>query len=467
MTDLRALGAQADFDLPRIAVIGNQSAGKSSLVEAISGITVPRASGTCTRCPMECRLTHSARPWQCQVLLRRETIAEGTRVPTVREEPFGPVLLDKDELEVMLRRAQLAILNPSLPAEYFLDFDADSLAPGEIPPGSERQLQFSDDVVCLNLSSPDVTDLSFIDLPGIIANVAQGEDRGNIEAVRNMVAKHIQGNTLILLTITMRDDIDNQGAAHLARLADEGGQRTIGVLTKPDTIQPGEEDAWLRVLEGSSHPLKHGYFVTKQPSPQELREKVSSAEARLREKIFFEETAPWCHKSGLKDRMGTPHLTRALSKLLGGVINSALPVLRTELKDSLHDVRRQIDALPPPPPENPAAELLKLVTAFCSDVGALIQGAEPFERLIQRCRPAYKQLKRDIHSTKPEYVPFTASEDASGFKNLVFEPGMDDAAQDSDSGISLPDPRSKAMNLDDVKEHIERYLPCATPKTTH
>ena len=111
------------------------------------------------------------------------------------------------------------------------------------------------------------------------------------------------------------------------------------MLTKPDTIQHGEEDGWLRVLEGSSHPLKRmfasfrsssesnagadGYFVTKQPSPKELEEKVTFAEARLRERAFFEETAPWCNKNNLSDRMGTPHLTKALSKLLGGVINSA------------------------------------------------------------------------------------------------------------------------------------------------
>lgn len=43
------LSVQTDIDLPQIAVIGNQSAGKSSLIEAISGITLPRASGTCTR----------------------------------------------------------------------------------------------------------------------------------------------------------------------------------------------------------------------------------------------------------------------------------------------------------------------------------------------------------------------------------------------------------------------------------
>jgi hypothetical protein len=41
--------ADVELDIPAIAVIGWQSAGKSSLIEAISGITLPRASGTCTR----------------------------------------------------------------------------------------------------------------------------------------------------------------------------------------------------------------------------------------------------------------------------------------------------------------------------------------------------------------------------------------------------------------------------------
>ncbi|EKM56257.1 uncharacterized protein PHACADRAFT_140877 [Phanerochaete carnosa HHB-10118-sp] len=456
ITDLRALGAQADFDLPRIAVIGNQSAGKSSLVEAISGVSSDIPHFLSCSCPMECRLTHSDHPWQCQVLLRRETDANGNKIQA-REEPFGPVLYDKEELEEMLRRAQLAILNPSIPPERFVDFDTKSLGPGEIPLDSERQLGFSDDVVCLDLSSPDVTDLSFIDLPGIISNVAEGEDRGNIDAVRNMVSKHIQGNTLILLTITMRDDIDNQGAAYLARLADEGGLRTIGVLTKPDLIQHGEEDAWLRVLEGSSHPLKHGYFVTKQPSPQELEERVPFAEARLRETTFFEQTAPWCHKSNLSERFGTPYLTKALSKLLGGVINSALPTLRSDLKEALLDVKCRNEALPPPPPENPASELLKLVTGFSDDVGALIKGTESFERLIQQCRPAYKRFKRDIYGTKPDYLPFTTNEDTSGFTSPVFEPDVTEE-DDSDSGIGQCSAHSKTMNLDAVKKHIEGSL---------
>lgn len=115
---------------------------------------------------MECRLTHSPLAWRCQVLLRKETDENGNKV-SAKEIPFGPVLLDKTQLEEMLRRAQLAILNPSLPPSFFEDFDTKSLKLGEKPPGSIRQLAFSNNVVCLDLQAPEVTDLSFIDLPGM------------------------------------------------------------------------------------------------------------------------------------------------------------------------------------------------------------------------------------------------------------------------------------------------------------
>lgn len=39
INDLRSSGAALELDVPRVAVIGNQSAGKSSLVEAISGVS--------------------------------------------------------------------------------------------------------------------------------------------------------------------------------------------------------------------------------------------------------------------------------------------------------------------------------------------------------------------------------------------------------------------------------------------
>ena len=115
---------------------------------------------------MECRLTNSDRPWQCQVLLRREVDEHGRRIHPIQEERFGPVLHDKAELEEMIRRAQLAILNPGVPKEFFETFDTKSLKPGEKPGNSPKQLEFSNNVVCLDLMGPDLPDLSFIDLPG-------------------------------------------------------------------------------------------------------------------------------------------------------------------------------------------------------------------------------------------------------------------------------------------------------------
>lgn len=118
---------------------------------------------------MECRLTHSISPWQCQVLLRLEKDEDGNPLPETTEQKFGPVLYDPVDLEPMLRRAQLAILNPSLNAEDLLTYDLELARQGCPPKGSSRQLQFSSNVVCLDLAGPEVADLSFIDLPGNVS----------------------------------------------------------------------------------------------------------------------------------------------------------------------------------------------------------------------------------------------------------------------------------------------------------
>lgn len=56
---LRDIGLQDHISLPRIAVCGDQSAGKSSLLESIVGMDfLPRNAGICTRTPLELRLVH-------------------------------------------------------------------------------------------------------------------------------------------------------------------------------------------------------------------------------------------------------------------------------------------------------------------------------------------------------------------------------------------------------------------------
>jgi hypothetical protein len=94
-----------------------------------------------------------------------------------------------------------------------------------------------------------------------------------------------------------------------------------GVLTKADAVLAGEEPAWLEVLEGKRHLLKHGYYVTKQPGPDELSKKPSFKDTRDQERRFFAATEPWKSTSAhIKSRTGIPNLTIELSKLLSHLI---------------------------------------------------------------------------------------------------------------------------------------------------
>lgn len=109
-------------------------------------------------------------------------------------------------VEQTIRRAQLALLNPSVDAARFETYEVPA-EPQEKPLGSTQELAFSNDVVCLNIEGPDVTDLTVIDLPGIISSVGQNEDPMNIALVENMIMSYIKKECLILLCTTMRGAI--------------------------------------------------------------------------------------------------------------------------------------------------------------------------------------------------------------------------------------------------------------------
>ncbi|KAG9099501.1 hypothetical protein FRC06_005215 [Ceratobasidium sp. 370] len=221
---LRAMGLAAELELPQIACIGSQSVGKSSLIESISGIALPRATGTCTRCPIECRLKHSDTEWTANVLLRFESGKDGYSGST-KEIKFGATMTSRDEVQERIRRAQLAILNPTIDSLSFLTSDENA---------QYRSRSFSQNCVIVELSGNQLSDLNFVDLPGLIANVSDDRNIGDIQLVEKLVTSYIsRPSCLILLTITCESDYENQGAGRLARKHDPNGRRTIGTRLFP------------------------------------------------------------------------------------------------------------------------------------------------------------------------------------------------------------------------------------------
>ena len=157
---LRDCGTESTFGgLPKIAVIGNQSAGKSTLIEAISRISLPTAQGTCTRCPIELDLLRSG-DWKCTVSLRYEDEESGC--PKLGKEEFAETTIPH-QVTAILRRAQLAILNPSTDKNKILSLSDEECDTYDL------EVHFSRNPVVVEISGAGV-DISLIDLPGLIQN---------------------------------------------------------------------------------------------------------------------------------------------------------------------------------------------------------------------------------------------------------------------------------------------------------
>ncbi|KAM6493629.1 P-loop containing nucleoside triphosphate hydrolase protein [Amanita muscaria] len=400
--DLRELGAHMYFDLPRISVIGSQSAGKSSLVEAVSSINVPRASGTCTRCPMEIFMSQ-AEKWSCTISLRLQFDSNGNPYPTLLSEPFGPPLTEKQDVEIWLRRAQAAILSPHVDANHFHNMSKSDL---DILRETDSLMQaFSKNTIYVDVKDPEVTNLSFIDLPGLIQH---SETPSLIDLVKDLVVSNIKGdNTLILIAIPMSDDIENQQAVRLAKEADPTGERTIGVLTKPDVVLPssmGQLHKWRDVLEGKTYPLEHGYYCVRLADEAERMKRPSRAESERLADGFFRTRDPWS-KMSLRSRFGIPNLVRDVSTLLVLWIEKNLPTLRKKLNELLEQCRNEMGDLPPLIEGDPTAEILLRLEGFSTALHDAV-GATEEKSLARQARRRYLEYKSEILRTAPDFRPF-------------------------------------------------------------
>jgi hypothetical protein len=116
---------------------------------------------------MEISMSTASESWSCNISLCRNTV---DRHGDLRTEPtaFGPTITDKGEIELWLRRAQAAVLSPRVDPDEFLSMTIEELR--EVI-RTEDALPFSEDMVEVDVKDPDLTDLHFVDLPGMTSLV--------------------------------------------------------------------------------------------------------------------------------------------------------------------------------------------------------------------------------------------------------------------------------------------------------
>ena len=372
---LRSIGAQIDISLPTIALCGQQSAGKSSLVEAISGVVFPRNNSTCTRCPTELRMIQTSDiNFKCRIGIRYEyDDIRGKPLSEFRHKKIGSVT-NKKEVCKLVSTAQKILLN-------------------------ECNVKFSRNVITVEIYSKDCIDLTLMDLPGMISAVEDQNDTKYIDLVMNMVLDYIKNdNTLIAAVISCKDDMENQIINTLIKKYDPNGMRSIGILTKVDTIEDGTHGTWVNVLKGNKYPLRLGYIAVKNPSQMELNIKYENA--RENEIEFFNTKNPWkkLKNNGFSDKLGVYNLIKKLSNTLAGLIEKQLPKMNNIIENKLNKARKELDKLPDAMPNNvnPTELTFDLMVKFTDKVKYLIRNDTTifWQDIMQELNGYYDRMQK-------------------------------------------------------------------------
>ncbi|KPM45987.1 hypothetical protein AK830_g453 [Neonectria ditissima] len=308
MDKLRELGIQEIVPLPQMVVVGDQSAGKSSVLESLTGFHFPRSVTLCTR--------HAT-----EIICRRED----TKSIVVSIQAY-----DADDTKAKGFRRMASNLDAPEFAKIFSDA-AEVMGIKSDPESSGSA--FSRDVLRVEISGPNEDHLTVIDVPGMFENVTPGvTTKDDIGLVKDMVKKYIdQSRTIILAVVPCNGDIANQKILTYAKDADPDGKRTLGVLTKPDlAVENATKEVVVDLVQGRRRDLQLGYCIVKNRSADDTS---SSSEDRDREEKNFFNNAPWGKLPS--DRLGIPALKTRIQQLLMDRTRSEFPKVRNELTGQL------------------------------------------------------------------------------------------------------------------------------------
>jgi GTPase SAR1 family protein len=327
--DFREFGVDHVVQLPELVLVGDQSAGKSSLMSALAEIHLPQSAGCCTRCPAHIKTT-PAETWTCKISLEREysyNPLSGRPIESrdvTKNKPFPPwiqqdlevkpfiTIREKSQLEEALKWAQIATLNHNKHHSLYIP-GTDNFIEDE-----STEAKFSPNVVSVEISGPGLVPLSFYDLPGIFQNAGQKEDQYLVKVVENLALKYIRRpQALIISALPMSADPATSRTAKVI-VDNNAASRCIGVLTKADQLQEGQSIAeFENMLKGTDYQRGHGYYVTKQPGHSSglIHKENYHAIARAEEEEFFSTHWPWnLEWSEFQSRFGTTNLAHALSQ---------------------------------------------------------------------------------------------------------------------------------------------------------
>ncbi|KAI4226462.1 MAG: hypothetical protein LQ349_006877, partial [Xanthoria aureola] len=335
---LRAEGLSEYTALPQLIVCGDQSSGKSSVLEAISGVPFPRKDSLCTR-------------FATEVILRRATdelisvslVPGKTRSFQERDvlSGFHHDLSSRENFPALFEKAKQAM-------------GLDALG----------SLAFSEDILRVEVSGPTQPQLTVVDLPGLIHSENRKQSARDVSLVHKLVESYMNSErSIILAVVSAMNEFANQIVLKKARDVDPEGERTIGLITKPDTLRVGtnSEKEFLALARNEDVKFKRGWHVVKNldlgAGEGETKDRDSE------ESLFFEKSN---FKALPPSSVGISSLRHRLSHVLFDQVRSELPKLIEDIQSGIAATRGGLDKLGPSrvTPEEQRAFLIKISQEF-------------------------------------------------------------------------------------------------------
>ncbi|KAL4123983.1 hypothetical protein PRIC2_009826 [Phytophthora ramorum] len=411
---LRDIGLGQYVELPQIAVMGDTSSGKSSLLSALSGVSFPSSDQLTTRCPTQLVLSRADTFRGSVRLVRFQSVSTG-----------GDNSSDDGEEKEDLQR---------------LEDVPDAITRLTKKLVDEGQY-ISDDQIVIEMSGPDLPNLTLTDLPGLVRTVGDHEDQSIIPRVRQMVDRYMQQErTVIIAVVPANVDMHNTEILQAAQEADPNGTRTIAVVTKVDLVDAGAELAVHELLLNKKKRMHLGYHAVKCRSQRELTKGTSIEKGVVNELTFFGQHEYW---QRLPPHLwGVPRLSERLVSILQDNIRRSLPKVITEISCRISETHKALSELGTPL-ESPAAQrqqfskwadqYLRLIEAAMSGQydllpasNSALKGSAVGHEINARLRAVLREkeaaLRERIYETKDHVV-------GAGGKERQEEVAVGDAVQ--------------------------------------
>ncbi|CAH0484319.1 unnamed protein product [Peronospora farinosa] len=313
---LRDIGLDEYIELPQIAVMGDTSSGKSSLLSALSGISFPSSDQLTTRCPTRVLLTRADTFRGSVRLIRFQTSAND-----------GGENKKREEIESLNRMEDVPDAITKLTKKLV----------------SEGQY-ISDDEIVIEMSGPNLPNLTLTDLPGLVRTVGDNEDQSIISRIRQIVNRYMQQErTIILAVVPANVDMHNTEILQAAQEADPSGTRTIAVITKLDLVDTGAEVGVHELLLNKKKCMKLGYHAVKCRNQLELTNGTTIEKSVVNEMSFFSEHPYWRR---LPNHLwGVSRLVERLVSILQDNVRRSLPKVIEEINTRMVETQYALSSL--------------------------------------------------------------------------------------------------------------------------